>query len=251
MKLYQICFSPTGGTKKIADLLCRAWNAQAEPIDLMKHVGPLFFSPEDFCLIAVPVYGGRVPEAALRGLRVMKGNGIPTVLVAVYGNRAVDDALLELRDEVHAAGFGCIAAIAAVAQHSLLPQFGQGRPDVQDEKELMEFAQAILVALEAGKTTEPDHLPGHKPYRPYGGVPFRPKADSRCVGCGLCARECPVQAISRDEPGKPDQKQCISCMHCVSICPQGARRCGGLMMAAAARKLRDACSGRKPNVLYL
>ena len=251
MKIYQICFSPTGGTRKAADLLCRAWGALAEPIDLMKHVGPLFFSENDLCLIAVPVYGGRVPEAALKGLRAMKGNGIPTVLLAVYGNRAVDDALLELRNEVRAAGFLCIAAVKTVAQHSLLPSFGQGRPDAQDEKELADFAKRILEAWEDGKVTEPENLPGRRPYREYHGVPLKPKATSRCMECGLCARECPVQAIPMDEPKKPDRKKCISCMHCVHICPEGARRLSGLMLRIAQKKMSAACAERKPNELYL
>lgn len=251
MKIYQICFSPTGGTRKAADLLCRAWGALAEPIDLMKHVGPLFFSENDLCLIAVPVYGGRVPEAALRGLREMKGNGIPTVLLAVYGNRAVDDALLELRNEARAAGFLCIAAVAAVAQHSLLPCFGEGRPDQKDAKELEGFAKKILDVWEEGKTSEPEKLPGRWPYQKYGGVPLKPKATSRCMECGLCARECPVQAIPRDEPKKPDKKKCISCMHCVYVCPNEARRVSRLMSRIAVRRLSDACAERKPNVLYL
>ena len=80
MKIYQTVFSPTGGVKQVADLLCSAWNVVPEPINLMNHIGPLFFSEEDLCLIAVPVYGGRVPEAALKALREMRGNGIPTVL---------------------------------------------------------------------------------------------------------------------------------------------------------------------------
>jgi len=251
MQVYQIYFSPTGGVKKAADLLCSAWGAVTEPIDLLHHVGPLFFSEEDLCLIAVPVYGGRVPEAALRGLRMMKGNAIPTVLLAVYGNRAVDDALLELRDEVRAAGFACFAAVSAVAQHSLLPVFGQNRPDEKDAQELASFAKDILRAWEEGKETEPQNLPGHRPYRVYNGVPLKPKITSRCVGCGICARACPVQAISTDDPGKPDKSKCISCMHCVSICPENARRLSRPMLYFARKKLSDACAERKPNALYL
>ena len=251
MKLYQIFFSPTGGTRKVADLFCRAWGVLPEPIDLTKHIGPLFFSEEDLCLIAVPVYGGRVPEAALRGLRVMKGNGIPTVLVAVYGNRAVDDALLELRDEARAAGFLCIAAVSAVAEHSLLPCFGAGRPDVQDARELTSFAEEILKAWEDGKTSEPQRLPGHRPFKVYNGVPLKPKANSRCAGCGLCARECPTQAIDRDDPRKPDVQKCISCMRCVHVCPEGARGLGWFALRMAKRRLADACAERKANELYL
>ena len=37
------------------------------------------------------------------------------------------------------ADFTCIGAIAAVAEHSILRQFGTGRPDIEDEKELRAF----------------------------------------------------------------------------------------------------------------
>lgn len=251
MKVYQICFSPTGGTRRAAEIVCRAWGAETERINLMEHVGPLFFSEKDLCLIAVPVYGGRVPEAALRGIRAMKGNGIPTVLMAVYGNRAVDDALLELRDEAYAGGFRVMAAVAAAARHSLFPQYGANRPDRQDATELSAFAGQILEALEEGRLSEPASLPGHRPFRAYNGIPFKPRAGGRCTECGLCARECPVQAIPRDEPKRVDKKKCISCMHCVVSCPEQARRVSGLMRRIGAKKLAEVCEGRKPNKLYL
>lgn len=200
MKVYQSCFSPTGGTKRAADLLCRAWGVRPEPIDLMKHVGPLFFSEDDLCLIAVPVYGGRVPQAALRGLRVMKGNGIPTVLMAVYGNRAVDDALLELRDETRACGFRCIAALEAAAQHSLFPRFGEKRPDREDARELMKYGCQILENGNRAMTASRKKSPGTVPSSLITACRCtpRPPAAASAAACARANARCrPSRAMSR------------------------------------------------------
>lgn len=251
MKIYQIFFSPTGGVRKASDLFCRGLGLLCEPIDLMRHVGPLDFSPEDLCVIAVPVYGGRVPKPALKALRAMTGNGVPAILMAVFGNRAVDDALLELQDECYASGFHCIAGIEAVAEHSLFRQFGQGRPDQQDAKEMIEFAHQILKKLQTQQELDMPQLPGNRPYRAFGGTGMQPKATRQCAGCGVCAGECPAQAIPREEPHKVDKSKCITCMHCVAVCPQQARRLGWLDAWKGAKRLRERCQQRKPNRLYL
>ena len=141
MKLYTVYFSPTGGTKKVLDELVKEWlindgapdesgktSTELVEIDLsdrtrsgafLSHATP---GREDFCIIAVPSFGGRVPAAALERLTQLKAGHTPAVLVAAYGNRACDDTLLELQEAAEHSGFCPVAAIAAVTEHSIMHQ---------------------------------------------------------------------------------------------------------------------------------
>jgi len=46
----------------------------------------------------------------------------------------------------------------------------------------------------------------------------------KCISCGDCIRNCPVEAIkyNKDKKAEIDQGMCISCSKCFSICPQHA-----------------------------
>ena len=54
------------------------------------HAEAKTFSADDCLLVFFPVYGGRVPGPCLARMRALRGTDTPAVLVAVFGNRAVD-----------------------------------------------------------------------------------------------------------------------------------------------------------------
>lgn len=254
MSVYEIHFSPTGGTKKVSDIFTKAFASESAYLDLTKReddFSTYAFQKEDICIVAVPSYGGRVPDAAVSRLRQLKGNGARAVLMVVYGNRAYDDTFAELQDVLEEAGFSCVAGIAAIAEHSIMRQFAAGRPDAQDEKELAGFARELRAKIEAGEASAPVMLPGNRPYRAYGGVPMKPRAGKNCSQCGLCAKECPTGAILPQEPSKTDTDACISCMRCIAVCPREARSVSKALLAAGSMKLKKACSVRRENELFL
>ena len=253
MKLYEIVFSPTGGTKKAADELTGALEGEIMTVDLTdskQDFSSVPLTPADVAVLSVPSYGGRIPAVAAERLRMVHGNGARAVLVCVYGNRAYEDTLVELADTAKQAGFQVIAAVAAVAEHSIVRQFAAGRPDAQDAAQLADFAKQIQHKLAVADVSEPV-LPGNRPYKKAGSAGMVPKPTKNCTRCGVCAAQCPVQAIDQVDPKQVDAKACISCMRCVFVCPQGARMVNPVMLSAAGMMLKKVCSVRKNAELYL
>ena len=245
---YEITFSPTGGTKRSADLLSDAWKERAE-IDLMDRKADFAktFTAEDICLVAVPSFAGRVPATATERLKRMQGNGAKAVALVVYGNRAYEDTLAELEDTLKEIGFQVIGGAAVVAEHSIFREYAAERPNAEDAEQLKEWSRKLQEkAAQGGEVS----LPGNRPYKPYGAIPMIPKAEI-CQNCGKCVSRCPVGAIPADDPRKTDAEKCITCMACVAECPIQARAIEPALVDGAKKRLKDALEGRKENELFL
>ena len=220
-KIYTAYFSPTGGTKKAALALTSAL-ADTDgftEIDLsLPALAQYTFAADDIIVVAVPVFGGRVPAFALQQLTALHGQNTSAIAVAAYGNRAYEDALLELSDSLTSQSFRVIAAAAVLSEHSMLRSVAAGRPDADD-----------LAAL--------TNIPGNRPYKDWQPMPVVPQVSDSCIRCGICSATCPTQAIPSGQPHTTDPQKCILCLRCTTICPQQARSLPQQAQALIAQKL--------------
>lgn len=111
----------------------------------------------------------------------------------VYGNRAYEDALLELNNIVGERGFRVAASAALVAQHSMAPEVGKGRPDEQDSMSILEFAGKVLDKIKNGFEDQVK-VPGNYPYNDGMSMPVTLISLDSCNKCGKCASACPKKA---------------------------------------------------------
>lgn len=146
-KIHLVYFSPCGGTAAVMKMLAARFAGKCVEHDLTLPASrntKILFEENDLVFFGFPVYSGRVPKITAQIFAVLEGKNTPCALVAVYGNREYEGALLDLQELAHKAGFNTVAAVTAIAQHSIASQFGADRPDSEDEKLLGDFGAQIF-----------------------------------------------------------------------------------------------------------
>lgn len=224
-----VYFSPTHTSAIIAENIAKGMGA-TEPniIDLTNTENSGNSIKEGPVIIAAPVYAGRISKTAMARFASLKGNGNPTIVVAVYGNRHYEDALVELFDFAYSAGFNPIAAATFIGEHSYsraeMPT-AAGRPDNSDQEIAFEFGKSILDKIALGDLNPPSTLPGNRPYTEKGPATLATPitAEDLCTQCETCIDYCPTHAITLKDEIESDIEQCIKCCACVKICPNEAR----------------------------
>lgn len=244
-------FSPTGGTKKAGEMFCKGIAEEVKAIDLCAKNVEMEQPESDLVVIAAPVFAGRIPTVATDKMKELDGQGKKVVTLAVYGNRAYEDALLEMNDVAEEKGFQVIASAALLARHSIVPEVAQGRPDAQDEAEILDFAKKVLAKLESGEEAAVK-VPGNHPYKDGMTVSATPISTENCNHCGKCEAVCPTGAIKLEESGVvTNLEKCCLCMACVAACPKQGRILPPPMQAGMNQALGALKEVRRENEFFL
>ncbi|MDE6770155.1 MAG: 4Fe-4S binding protein [Muribaculaceae bacterium] len=253
-RLCTLYFSATATTRKCVMAVASSINIHlVSSINIadINHPPIPIYSKDDAVIVAVPVYGGRIPSLVADKLRQVKGNRAKAIAIVVYGNRDYDDALLELADLLKAQDFQVIAAAAFIGQHSIFPKVAASRPDKSDMNKLTEFGKICDQLLDTEMRGDLK-IKGNRPYKKYSGVPVHPQGNpENCISCGTCAELCPVAAINPQQPWTTDPTVCISCGRCISVCRQSARNYKGIKYNMIGTIFTAAFSKRKePELIY-
>ena len=252
-----VYFSPTGTTRTTCAQIAKGLSAQKiVHYDLTLPGDPLITTlSAGVAIIGIPVYAGRVPELCLQRFAAISAQGLPCILVALYGNREFEDALVELRDVVTRQGFQVVAAAAFIGEHSYsTPErpIAAGRPNTDDLAIAEEFGQAVAAKLRSNDLSMPA-IDGNTPYRervPLGGV--APETISgKCTLCGKCAEICPTGVIDVSATVSTNAADCVMCCACVKICAVDARPFNHPRIEERRALLLQNCRTPKAPVLFL
>ena len=258
-----IYFSPTQTTKKIVEAIGKGTQLLSiEDIDLTFAKSSndlLVVKQDDLAMIGSPVYTGRVPLPVISKLLGLKGKGGPAVIVVLYGNRAYEDALIELRDIVTEAGFNVIAAAAFIGEHSYsnpATPVAAGRPDNEDIAKATAFGWEVREKIAKLSVVTDQALltvPGNHPYKERGALSnVSPDTiEEICIKCGQCASVCPTGVVTVGDTVVTDRSGCIRCCACVKVCPTKARVMREPRIQQVVEQLTVKCSARKEPEIYL
>ena len=225
-------FSATGNSRHVAARLAETLNEE------MKSVLDVLGSPvkvDDRMILVYPNYCGGVPSVIrdfLQKNTFRIAAGAHLILVTTYGNNTGASASIAAKYFKKNTGRTFDAMYSVKMPDNWTPVFDltNAVEVAQINRKADEEIDGIIRKIKMG--TVGDHVndklgkmmefiyPGF--YKSLSKTSHL-HVENSCIGCGLCAERCPVQAIELKD-GKPTwvKTNCVMCLGCLHRCPKFA-----------------------------
>ena len=241
-----LTFSPTGQSKACALAVAKATKQEFVELDVTHFIPrakPLSLK-DTTLIVSYPVYGGRVPCLFAEFLKEMVTcTNCKAIAIASFGNRAFEDALVEMEDILLAKGVPLIGAASIGCQHSYTDKVGSKRPDIED------FQLLDRLAVYLNGETKSVQAPGNRPYKqdmPLADPPYMPSLrDSDGKINKACYAVCPTGSLAKGDP-----TICIHCCACIKL-SNNELTMPDPWFSNFTKHLEDTCSDRVDSRLYL
>lgn len=240
MKIAIVCFSGTGNTAKIGEVIKEkliGLGSEVDEYDITSYESrtrKIDFDTYQAIVFGMPIHSCRAPRVVREWMTTLNGKGRKCGMFFTYGGFGVHPSHYSTRDILRTQNFNVVSSAEFLGAHTYNIGDGWramiGRPDNSDFELAAEFAQktyerftgadtGILGDLEKSDMTEEflDMIEGFR-FKVVSELPNR--NGEECSMCMTCEDLCPTQAITA-ESGVADQSKCICCMGCVDNCPDG------------------------------
>jgi flavodoxin/ferredoxin len=241
MKIGIFYFSATGVTEIISNHIKEELIKEGNSVEsyniitIDQRQNKFNFLEFDGCIFGFPVFGGRAPSVAEEWITTLDGGNQTCTMFFTYGARDLEWAHQTTYFLLSKANFKVALSAEFIGRHSF--NVGEGfslaedRPNKSDFDVATDFAILSLERFQnkwefsidiSSFTYEPVKV------REKTGdlAKFYPsRYNENCIMCNLCEDECPVNAFDAIS-GETDRKLCITCMHCIIICPDHVLKIG-------------------------
>ncbi|MBQ7216258.1 MAG: EFR1 family ferrodoxin [Synergistaceae bacterium] len=231
-------FSATGNTKYCAEYIASRTDDRIISVNDLMKLGASSVNCEgaERLGIFVPVYAWDFPRAVSDFLEAFRFEGLPSDCyvygVFTCGSNAgrADETMSKILDSK---GITLDAAFAVSMPDNYVLMFPTENPErrikhlTDADTALKEFAEDISAKRHAAKMTKkPSKLfvkLVQKFFVPSSRKVKGFRVNDDCIGCGLCARVCPMNIIELRE-GRPvwTKDSCACCLGCLHRCPSHA-----------------------------
>ena len=227
-------FSGTGNSKYVAKRITDALGD--EIVNLNARIKASDTSPvetDERLIIVTPTYAWRIPRVVRDWLRKTELRGAKRSWFVMTCGSEIGNADRYNRDLCTEKGLACMGTAQIVMPENYIAMFSA--PQADKARQIVAKAEpSIDRAIAAIQRNQPFAPARNNLYDRFMSGPVNPifykffvKADAftvsdACIGCGQCAKRCPMNNVTLKD-GKPSWgKNCTHCMACICYCPVSA-----------------------------